>query len=51
VAIVAATGSRTVTLLDGRSGRRKRTVKHAGAVRSVGVAGGAAIVADGATDG
>jgi hypothetical protein len=38
-----------VTVLDGHSARRKRTVKHAGAVRCVGVAGNVAIVADGTT--
>jgi DNA-binding beta-propeller fold protein YncE len=49
LALVAATGSRTVTLLDGRTWRRRRTVRPAGVPRSVAIAAGRAIVADGGT--
>jgi DNA-binding beta-propeller fold protein YncE len=47
-ALVAA-GSGVVTLLDGKTGRRRRTVRRDGAPRSVVVANGRALVADGRT--
>jgi DNA-binding beta-propeller fold protein YncE len=47
VAVVAASGARTVTLLDGRSGRRRRTLTNVGIAHSLVIAGGRAIVADG----
>ena len=48
-ALVAVTGARAVAVVNGRTGRRARTVKQPGAPRSVVVAGSRAIVADGAT--
>jgi DNA-binding beta-propeller fold protein YncE len=48
-ALVAGMGARAVFLVDGRSGRRRKTVKQAGTPRAVAFAGTRAIVADGAT--
>lgn len=48
-AVVAATGSRTLVLLDGHTARRRRTIKRRGAPRAVAVLGSRVIVADGAT--
>lgn len=46
-AVVTARGSGVVTLLDGRTGRRLRTIRGGGAPRSAVVANGRGIVADG----
>jgi DNA-binding beta-propeller fold protein YncE len=45
-ALVAASGSGKATVLDGRSGRRLRSIKLGGSPTSVTVAGGTAFVAD-----
>lgn len=46
VAAVAASGAGAVVLLDGRTGRRRRTVRVPGRPRSVAYAGGAFVAAD-----
>ena len=45
-AAVAASGTRAVVLLDGRTGRRRRTVRVPGRPRSITYAGGAFVAAD-----
>ncbi len=45
-AVVTAVGTATVTILDGRSGRRRRTVSHGGFPRAVTVSGTRALVVD-----
>jgi DNA-binding beta-propeller fold protein YncE len=48
-AIVALADAGAVTVVDGRTGRRRRTLKHLGAPQAVAVAGRRAIIADGRT--
>lgn len=48
-AIVTSASTGTVTLLDGRTGRRRRTVTAGGSPRAVVVCGSRAVVADGRT--
>ncbi|WP_354701761.1 YncE family protein [Paraconexibacter sp. AEG42_29] len=48
-AVVSGAGSGTVTVLDGRTGRRLRTVKAPGAPRAVAISGARGIVADART--